>query len=1010
MNQDKPPLILSLPVIPPVTDPRQPPNLTDHQFTSSSSLASEDYLSSSDEISIIIHPESTTNSHVHASSLHHNAELSDDMSSLHSDLSVPNLTTDEEEEEEDYHYSSDEEDINESLSTTIIQEIQDGTYTCLVCTCEIDQTSTVWSCDNCYRVYDLECIKDWAIRGSSTNKQNKNWRCPSCNIEHKKIPNRFTCWCGRITNPNSNSLVPFSCGNSCNYKYGDCIHSCSSVCHPGKHPVCGAMGPLMKCKCGKCERQLPCLITPYEDRWQCENECEIEVCELGHKCSSKQCHLGFCGPCVELVATRSYCGQHVLEVPCHTRDPKICYKNGVEFVGGTACDDITIVHYDCGIHYEELTCQPLPEKTKACKFSPEVVKQCYCGKTTVDNLKRTKCTDPMPTCDSVCGKLLKCGCRCLAQCHPGECVCYNFVEAKCNCENTTFLVPCKFVQDGYKPKCKLKCPVMLNCRRHYHREVCCPTQQVALKREKERKKQIRNRVRANFDDDNMTIEPNHICTRTCNRLKLCGLHYCEAMCHNGPCGVCLESTNEDLVCACGKTVVPAPVRCGTVIDCHEQCSRPKACGHPPEPHECHDELKPCPKCTKLVKKACNCGIKKDIPNVLCSQENVSCGKICTVKKDCGHPCLKVCAKGCVDGIHDQVANCQSVCHALRKTCPHYCKLKCHALKKGNCDSVTCKEQVTITCECGLRSKRVSCGSSNLEVTKIGTFLECDDACVKAKRDAELKSALVDDVISQPFENPYNSDITLVYQRQTTWCLKIETLMRDFISDYQDQVASGADGAEIKKSYNFPPMPRAQRSFIHNLCASYKLYSESQDKEPQRSVFFMITDRTSVPPLTIQAVITLEEDIKRKELAFKEIKEMELADAYFNAIILQDVFFGVVREDIETHTTKILEGFKYEIKEPCLQWMKESTYIFYSKVDYKEMDVEKENKLYMLMKTFKNVLRDNLIAFDCKLCMVDSSADVILKIDEKNIVTSKVEVEEKKKSSNSFDVFNSIEAV
>ena len=197
-----------------------------------------------------------------------------------------------EEEEEDDDEEDDDEIPDESLGTTIIREIQDGTYICLVCTGEIDKDSKIWTCEECFRVYDLDCIQDWAIRGSST--KNKTWRCPSCNSSIKKIPRKFTCWCGKITDPEKNPLMPFSCGNSCNYKYEDCIHNCLNVCHPGKHPICGAMGPMMRCKCGKEERQLPCLITPYDDGWRCEDECNIKICDLNHKCQ-KGCHSGFVG-------------------------------------------------------------------------------------------------------------------------------------------------------------------------------------------------------------------------------------------------------------------------------------------------------------------------------------------------------------------------------------------------------------------------------------------------------------------------------------------------------------------------------------------------------------------------------------------------------------------------------------------------------------------------------------------------------------------------------------------
>lgn len=903
-------------------------------------------------------------------------ELSDDDSDTDSDLDEP---------------------VDESLASTIVQEIDEGIYVCLVCTFEIDRHSEIWSCQNCYRVYDIDCIRDWAIRGSSTTDQ-KQWRCPSCNIEHKKLPSAFTCWCGRVNNPSSDALIPFSCGNPCNKKYPHCVHSCSSVCHPGKHPECGAMGPVMNCKCGKHKQQLPCLVTPYKVGWSCGTKCETVVCGFGHTCPAGTCHLGFCAPCSENVSVRCYCGGSKQTAKCTKVIPKRCFEKEnreLEFVGATLCDDVTIQYFDCNVHFEELECLPLPQEIPLCKFAPERVKSCYCGKTTAESLSRTSCTDPMPECDNVCGKLLQCGCSCRAKCHEGPCVCTNFIDTRCSCENSSYLVPCKALQQGFTPKCHHKCTASLSCRKHFHREECCSFEQVALKRERDTKKEMRNRTRSNFDDQILTMEPMHICTRTCNLLKLCGKHFCEALCHSGPCGVCLESTSDDLVCHCGKTVVPAPIRCGTTIECHEQCARNTVCGHRPEPHDCHDENKNCPRCTQLVTKKCNCG-SKELTKVLCSITNVSCGKICSVKKECGHACNRACSRDCTENSHADVASCQSMCRKIRKKCPHMCSAKCHLSKKTTCDSIRCKEPVTVTCECGRMSKKLPCGASPLESTKIGTLFECDEECGRVKREEELR-----DVFNvSPKENdlPYPETVTSVYRRQVAWCLKMETIMRNFVSDYQDCVA-----AEIpaRKAYHFPPMSEPQRKFIHELAAVFKLYSESQDKEPSRCVFICVTDVTAVPSITVKLALDREEDMMRKKQQLEELKLSQLDDALFNAILIQDVFFGVTKDDVEKSVLEILLAYP-AVEEPKIQWIKENNFVFFDK-DYKDMDKEKEDRLYMVSKSFKKTLREKLIAFDCKMCMVDEDVGYVLKVDLNNVVVTTSNEDKTDAPENSFEV-------
>lgn len=900
-------------------------------------------------------------------------------------------------ESDESDFSDLDEPLDESLASTIIREIEDGTYVCLVCTCEIDRHSEIWSCQNCYRVYDLECINDWATRGSSTNAQ-KEWRCPACNVEQRSIPLKFTCWCGRVKNPSADNLIPFSCGNPCSVKYPHCVHACSSVCHPGKHPECGALGPVMNCKCGKHTQQLPCLVSPYKVGWKCDTPCEAVVCELGHQCSIGACHLGFCGPCEEKVEVRCYCGDRSEKMDCFKLDPKICYEKedrGRKFVGGFSCLGKTTEYFSCGIHSVELPCQPLPASTLKCKFDAENVKTCYCGKTHVAAFARTKCTDPMPECDRVCGKFLACGCKCLAKCHEGACECYNILEVKCSCQNASYLVPCKAIQQGFQPKCHHKCTAALSCRKHFHREKCCEFEQMALSRERELKKQLRNRVRSNFEDQISTMEPIHICTRTCNQLKPCGLHYCEALCHSGPCGVCLESSPEDLVCHCGKTVIPAPVRCGTKLVCQEQCVREKECGHPPEPHRCHDDTKPCLRCTKLVTKRCNCG-EKELKNILCSVDSVSCGKICNERLECGHVCNTPCSRSCVEGKHANVASCRLPCRKIRKSCPHMCMEKCHFASKKLCDAKKCTESVSITCGCGRVKKVVQCGALSALPTKIGTVIPCDEDCAQSKREEELKAIFTG--ASQEFHNPYSEETLSVYKRQVNWCLKMETIVRTFVSDYIDCVAADIP---TKKSIHFPPMSKPQRQFIHNLAEAYKLYSESQDREPLRSVFVCVTTLSVMTPITIRQALEKEDELEQKRLKLEELKLSELDDALFNAILVQDVFFGVYQTDVEKNVRLILENYP-DLKDWLVKSVKQSTFAFYDK-HFAEMDKTKENELYMLLKTFKKVMRDNLIAFDCKMCMVNEDGDYVLKVDLKNVNTSTSLEENDDNSNNMFSV-------
>lgn len=79
-----------------------------------------------------------------------------------------------------------------------VQEIAKGdSYSCLICTVELDYTCKLYACEKCYRVYDYECIREWAEK-STSKRTDKLWACPNCFYTKKAIPkkNRPTCWCG----------------------------------------------------------------------------------------------------------------------------------------------------------------------------------------------------------------------------------------------------------------------------------------------------------------------------------------------------------------------------------------------------------------------------------------------------------------------------------------------------------------------------------------------------------------------------------------------------------------------------------------------------------------------------------------------------------------------------------------------------------------------------------------------------------------------------------------------
>lgn len=105
----------------------------------------------------------------------------------------------------------------------LIEQLTEEKYECMVC-CEVIRVmAPVWSCQSCFHVFHLNCIKKWARSPASQadgmellNHQficgnyskfklvnitdgSEGWRCPACQHVTQKGPNAYTCFCGRIT-------------------------------------------------------------------------------------------------------------------------------------------------------------------------------------------------------------------------------------------------------------------------------------------------------------------------------------------------------------------------------------------------------------------------------------------------------------------------------------------------------------------------------------------------------------------------------------------------------------------------------------------------------------------------------------------------------------------------------------------------------------------------------------------------------------------------------------------
>lgn len=453
--------------------------------------------------------------------------------------------------------------------------------------------------------------------------------------------------------------------------------------------------------------------------------------------------------------------------------------------------------------------------------------------------------------------------------------CIQIDKVKCACQRSAFLVPCRFTES---PRCRIKCESLMSCRRHRCMERCCSGRPLA---EQRRKNNIFH-SRRNINDETL-VEAEHVCLKDCNLMLSCGKHRCQRKCHPGKCPPCLESDSNDLVCPCGRTIAPAPVRCGTKLPpCPYPCIKVvegiSECDYKPVPHTCHSFDQPCPPCTAPVFKKCKCGKKSDVRTV-CFQTDVSCGQICGKPlSGCHHRCQKKC--------HEPgkcQTKCNQICALPRENCIHKCRKPCHG--REPCPDIPCLSLVTIKCSCGRQQKEITCGATLERVSRQFTeTLPCDEQCEIYKRQQQLKEAFGiidrnkggdDQVHIEMLKNllpkalnfedlqlPFSESAIISYSRQEKWCSQIEDILNDFIDNKE------------RKSLHFKPMRAPQRHFIHELAKSYKVYAESQDREPKRSVFIKKEKESDKPLVRLADVSPLYKTFKQmeKERKMKEFLE------------------------------------------------------------------------------------------------------------------------------------------
>lgn len=751
----------------------------------------------------------------------------------------------------------------DDIVTRIHEDIAHNLYECPICTSELGRRSKVWSCELCWTVFHLSCIKKWSTNegAAAQNRARQQegeeslapraWRCPGCNLSHESFPSTYTCWCEKEVDPRSlPGLPPHSCGQTCSRPRRGCPHPCDRTCHAGPCSPCTAMGPTQDCFCGRNSSTKRCQDTDYEHGWSCGEICS-DLLPCGEHTCPLPCHEGLCGACEIKIDARCYCGKVQTEMLCSSKeeemDSQFVHDDGSEeeWTGCFSCSEICNRPFDCGIHSCQKGCHPQDSHPAHCPRSPDVVVSCPCGKTPLSQIAgftpRTSCEDSIPNCREPCGKMLACGHSCDQVCHTGPCgACFRKVPIQCRCGRNSSMSVCH-QGDIQPPQCFRQCKATLHCGRHTCTERCCSGEQKAIERQAMRKK-LKPHLRP-LDED---IEAEHICTRVCGRTLKCGRHTCPELCHKGACNTCREAIFEEISCNCGRSILYPPQPCGTQPPpCSFPCERPKPCGHPQTAHNCHTNADTCPKCPFLTEKECLCG-KKVMKNVPCWLTDARCGHICGQPLKCGsHSCKKDCHRP--GECEDATKPCQQACGKSKTLCGHPCTEPCHAPYPCP-EKSPCQSMITVTCGCGRLRQERRCNAAKA-ITSKGqlqqperrpslTPLTCDDECARLERNRSLASALGVDINQTTTVQNFTS-ANLPYSSETLdqYIKLASTVPLSTLQTYESNLHSLATDTSTR-SIRFQPAKSTLRAYTHSLATDWGFVTESHDPEPHRHVFVL----------------------------------------------------------------------------------------------------------------------------------------------------------------------------
>ncbi|KAJ7529325.1 hypothetical protein O6H91_15G044900 [Diphasiastrum complanatum] len=365
-------------------------------------------------------------------------------------------------------------------------------------------------------------------------------------------------------------------------------------------------------------------------------------------------------------------------------------------------------------HVCTLQCHPGPCPPCAALAPPQ---SCSCGKASFTR----RCTEQEKgsiCCGQPCGRRLQCGRHCCSRiCHEDDCdTCEVMLTAKCFCGKMLENLPCgqldaqgKLDSNKGVYSCGGTCGSKLSCENHSCTEKChpgpcgeCELSPFKVQTCSCGKRPLKD-LSGNGTARKSCLDPVPTCGQICGKLLACKKHYCQDICHTGPCPSCTVSVEQK--CRCGSTsrTVPCHVALSSeqgaaalsellqdnegLFLCDRKCGKKKNCGRHRcnnrccfmfssdgqergsesgavdehlclltcgkklrcGKHNCQDlcHTGHCPPCLEstFTELSCACGRSSIPPPVACGTPLPSCEYPCSIPQPCGHPATHSCHFG-----------------------------------------------------------------------------------------------------------------------------------------------------------------------------------------------------------------------------------------------------------------------------------------------------------------------------------------------------------------------------